>query len=361
MKIQEAGMLYLEYLLYKKRVRQVTYTGRTKEINRLIAFWFNREVEDILVEDVQAYEQQMKRKGNSDNYIIRMLLTVRALFNFLRTEKKLEVLASHEITMPKRPRKPVIYYTHEELENLLDFPKDNIYGARLMAWIMLILSTGMRISESLKIRRDQFIKDEVVVEEDKKNDIKKTITIYKANIEGKGGIARQIIVYQWAMVWIEAYLKMRKDDHPALFLNTCIDQPEQLGFWIEDNVRYFLRLADKRVGRRVTPHGLRRTASTHAYFNGADSKAIQDFLGHLSLQYTVRYLGVDYNRLAGVLYKNLRYDYVPSPAPTIEKVWAARLGYSSCKGCGTNDRPHSAQGFCHRCYVSQVSVDKRWL
>lgn len=335
---------YEAYLRYDKLASASTLKSLQGELRRFAQRWFDRDIELITENDVQLLRYELHAKEYGAGYIVKILSTLRAIFRFCKEELKLTVLDAKCIKLPSYPKRPASYLTHEELENLLDFNTRTLVGARLMAWIALTLSTGMRVSESMSLKRNDIRKETITFQG-------KAITFYKASIIGKGKLPREIIIQPFAMQWIEHYLKKRTDNHEALFIRHYSRTKNAPGkSWSAEGVRQQLMSAEKRVGRRVKPHELRRTAATFTHHKGAQEKTIQDFLGHRSLQYTDRYLGVNYHRLAFELNKYVRYDEI-GEAPSTLKAWAEKEGWECCQKCGTTNRPHSAKGLCHRCYM----------
>ena len=162
--------------------------------------------------------------------------------------------------------------TNGEIQQVLDAIKTETFtGLRLRALIEVLLSTGMRISEALSLKRMQF-------------DAGRT----EAEIVGKGKKRRTIFFTQRCRLWVQEYLNRRIDDHPNVFVTT--GYPVRPLGPREDISRFFQNLKTKAgLGKKFTPHILRHTFCTILRNNGADISIIKDLAGHQDIQTTARY------------------------------------------------------------------------
>ena len=69
----------------------------------------------------------------------------------------------------------------------------------------------------------------------------------------------------------------------------------------DDHLHQIFRDAVKRSGvkRRITPHDIRRAATTHMHLAGMPLKRLQDILGHYSLEVTQLYSLEDETEING--------------------------------------------------------------
>jgi integrase/recombinase XerD len=184
------------------------------------------------------------------------------------------------VTIPKRPRREVVYLTPDEVERFalaipLTTAKNTIHhsGLRFRALVEALLGSAMRIGELLSLAR----KD---IDFERKD----------ARVIGKGNKERTVFFTDRSLFWLRSYLDIRTDDLPALFLSQNGTRLSRTDIWRPFN-RY-RRLAG--LNKPVRPHLLRHTAATQLLFNGCPVGHIKEILGHERLETTCRYyLGLD--------------------------------------------------------------------
>lgn len=255
--------------------------------------------------DVLSLRQAMTDRHLSIARQYSVIMCLKSFLKFCRSVLGIACLDPAEIPLPKRPAPEVVYLTNDEVQRVLDAININTFaGIRLRALVELLLSTGMRISESLSLPRDIFEADRA-----------------EAEIVGKGKRKRHIFFSRRCRFWAREYLNRRVDDDPALFVTTGFPVRK---FQRADVHRFFANLRQKTgLEKRLTPHILHHTYCTNLRNNGADISYIKDLAGHQSIQTTARYyLGKDKNVLRLVVDNCLRYGFEDMPGsprqPTAE-------------------------------------------
>ncbi|SPF34829.1 Tyrosine recombinase XerC (fragment) [Syntrophobacter sp. SbD1] len=158
--------------------------------------------------------------------------------------------------------------------------------ARNWALFESLYSTGVRVSELVKLDLGGVAFDEAVV-----------------RVSGKGRKERIIPIGMKALDALRYYLGALEFQFPkgragsqALFLNS------RGGRLTARSVGRILKSELTACGlwQRLSPHGLRHTFATHLLNAGADLRAIQEMLGHESLSTTQRYTHVNIDQLMKV-------------------------------------------------------------
>ena len=117
-------------------------------------------------------------------------------------------------------------------------------------------------------------------------------------VRGKGQKDRPVFVSNAAARAIEAYLAVRTDTLPALFLNysrnnvasTSGDYRRLLPRSIQRTVTKYAKLAG--ITKHVSPHTMRHSFATDLLMNGADIRSVQSMLGHSNISTTQVYTHV---------------------------------------------------------------------
>lgn len=286
------------FLVYGRAERQYAVETQLKHRD-CFAAWIlpamgEREVEGLTRFDFLALRDAMGRCELSTARQSSVLATMKAFLGFCRTFLKLECMDPSEIRLPRKelPRPEAV--TPSEIAQMLGCL--NLYkfaDLRLRAICELILGTGVRLGEALRMERRPF--DQNVSEMD---------------IIGKGNKQRTVFFTDRCRYWTKTYLQSRCDNHPALFITTG-SPPRR---WAREDIsKHFIRLRERSgITKKLTPHMLRHTYCTNLLINGVDITFIKELAGHQDIQTTARYyLAVDKTNLRRVVKDNVRYDVRP--------------------------------------------------
>jgi site-specific recombinase XerD len=291
---------YLEAELCFARQSVLKYQDCLRQIIKMIG---DRPVVSYTADDVLELKAAMLRKNHSVGRRVSILAAFKRLLEFCRSREHLAVLDPATISMPKRPRREVVYLTVDEVERFVESirlrtlrDKICISGLRFRALVEVLLGSAMRIGEVLSLNRTAI-------------DFERR----EARIIGKGNKERTAFFTARALDWIRRYLDARTDDHPALFVS--LDGQSRLGQ--PDLWRPFAKYRKLTgINKRVTPHLLRHTAATQLLFNGCPIGHIKEILGHERLETTCRYyLGLDQRAAKQAHERFLVYD--PATIPVV--------------------------------------------
>ena len=174
-----------------------------------------------------------------------------------------------KVKTEKRVKKP---FSDIEIEQLRIAAQGD---KRLTAILELLLSTGMRVGELVRLNRDDVNGDEAIV-------------------FGKGAKERIVFLNARAQVALKIYEESRPDDdtNPALFSHLLRPYKRVEISCVEDTVREMGRKAGI---NDVHPHRFRRTAATMALSRGMPIDQVQQMLGHSQIATTLIYAQASYD------------------------------------------------------------------
>ncbi len=233
--------------------------------------------------DRQTAKSQTSENRLSAESINRMLSALRSYFNFLVDMDHEVPVAPDVIKLLKKEKKKLRVSERDALLKLVEAPtkleKDEKIAVRNRAMLEVLISTGVRISELIHI---------------KKTDIDKQGRIF---IRGKGKKERFVYLTERAQKHLQKYLEFRDNTEasPFLFLpfsgrNVNKKDKKMSPNYIQDKLKRYRELLGINVP--ISPHSIRHAFATYLAEQGADPSAIQRMLGHESLDTTTRYVNI---------------------------------------------------------------------
>lgn len=221
-------------------------------------------------------------KTHKKSTICRKLSALRSFFLFLIREGVVQSSPAASVASPRLDRYLPTVLTADEATALMETrPAGDELSLRDRAIVELLYSSGLRVGEAVSLNVGNLDFDQALV-----------------RVLGKGNKERIVPVGSKAEEALRDYLAERgtpPDDAP-LFLNHRGGRLTARS--IERNLK--VRLIQAGIARNATPHALRHTFATHLLDAGADLRAIQELLGHVSLSTTQKYTQISVEHLMAV-------------------------------------------------------------
>lgn len=253
--------------------------------------------EDITPEMLRKYRLRLNRL-EVDEHGGRLTATTQAYYlialrGFLKylARRNINSLDPSLVDLPKTHRPQVTFLHFDEVQDMLDaIDLETETGLRDRAIIELLFSGGLRVSELCKLNRDD-------INLERKEFV----------VRGKGSKDRPIFIDESAADRVAAYLAVRHDSLPALFLNNSrhTGETNTNGDYRRLTPRSIQRIIEKYtraagITKHVTPHTLRHSFATDLLMNGADLRSVQSLLGHSNISTTQIYTHITDTHLKDV-------------------------------------------------------------
>lgn len=268
---------FLKFLEVDKRASNNTLQSYKRDLKQFEQYLEENELKynKVTEKDVREYLNYLLEQNKKPSTVSRTIASIRAFYQYEVKNKKNIQNPTDNIQSPKIEKRTPCILTSEEVELLLEQPKDiDLKGTRDKAMLEFAYATGMRVTEiiSLNVEDIDLENGTVVCKASSKHRIiplgKISLLALKEYIEE----ARNILV--------------KTDKENALFVNLNGRRLTRQGFW--KIIKYYQEQAN--ITKDITPHTLRHSFATHLLQNGADLKAIQMMLGHSDISSTQVYM-----------------------------------------------------------------------
>ena len=290
---------FLEHLRVERNASAHTLRSYASDLEQFRSFlWsagFHRDEKkgDIRAEKIdhlaiRAYLSRLYREHKKSS-LARKLAAQRSFFRYLVDEGLITRSPAEIVATPKQEKNLPSFLSVDEVFALVEKPdRATPWGARDRAILETLYSCGIRVSELVGL-----------------SDGDADFQLGIVRVYGKGRKERIVPIGGKAIEALRAYLPRRDEvlarrkksgPRAPLFIN-----PRGTRL----TARSVARILQKHVLqsgllRKVSPHALRHTFATHLLDAGADLRAIQEMLGHVSLSTTQRYTHVSMDKLMEV-------------------------------------------------------------
>jgi integrase/recombinase XerD len=271
---------WIEAFLIDRKVQNLTpgtlYFYREK-FKLFIAFCKGEDIQrisQITANVLRRYLLHLQEKGHNPGGQHAALRAVKTLLLWYGAECQPDnwVSPTRRVKLPKLATDPLDPVSSDVFERLTEACGDDIYGRRDRALLEFLLDTGARASECLACNLADL------------DQVSGAVLIR----QGKGRKPRTVYLGKKARRSMRAYLRMRKDKRPGLWISRT---GERMTY---DGLRDILRRLSDRAGVPFpNPHSFRRAFALACLRNGMDVYTLQTLMGHADLQVLRRYLKQD--------------------------------------------------------------------
>ncbi len=276
---------YLRHLKDERRLSPHTLSAYRHDLGTFLDFCARSTIELANLDSyaVRQFAAECHRKGSSPRSISRRLSAVRRFLAYLVQEQVLTSNPAVSVQAPKPARRLPATMDADQVAGLLALPGDDLLTVRDRAMLELLYSSGLRLSELVRLD---------LVELD--------LADQTVRITGKGNKTRVVPVGRHAVAALEAWLERRAAiaaaDEDAVFVSRR--GTRLAGRTVQARLKQWAKRQG--AGLAIHPHMFRHSFATHLLEASGDLRAVQELLGHASISTTQIYTQLDFQHLARI-------------------------------------------------------------
>lgn len=244
-------------------------------------------------------------RENKPSSIHRRVCTLKGFFKFLKSNKIINEDPAEDLSYPKRAKSLPKFLPKDDMAKLLNSQKKSQMHQTVLE---VLYSTGARCNEVRNINLEdiEFNYKEVVTET---GEVEKQTTGQIIIRGGKGSKDRLVLLTPRAAAAIKAYIdgERKRVIEKTIKRHGSISEDAKRALFLSNRgkrvanrtIQHFISQISEKTGvRHTTPHMIRHSFASHLVMNKTNIRAIQQLLGHSSLDTTQIYANItpDYLR-----------------------------------------------------------------
>lgn len=237
---------------------------------------FNTEPNNLTDNMFKTVVLNMVDKGLSPTTINHRMRSTKQLFKYLELESLIKCNPVERLERKKIKGVAIEAFSEEQLTILLKQPNKNRFvGFRDYVLMLILLDTGVRVSELVAIRLEdiRMTDNEIMIP------------------RGKGGKSRRVYVSVKTKNALRRYIKARGDISGNPFLFVTSENAPMKQRTVQERLTIYGKKA-KIEGVRVSPHTFRHTFAKMYIMGGGDPFSLQALLGHSTLDMVKHYVNL---------------------------------------------------------------------
>ena len=276
--------LFFRYLETERRYSQNTIRSYQRDLEHFSVHLQDKKLShwaELKPHHIRTYASQIFIEGLGAKSIQRRLSAIRSFMNYLLREGMSKNNPAEGVKTPKAPKKLPGVLDIQQISQLLDIQETDPLSLRDKAIMELIYSSGLRLSEIVRL-----------------NQIDLNLSDKSLTVIGKGDKTRMLPIGNEAIKSLRSWLSCRNElanpEEEALFVGSRGNRLSRRS--IQSRIKHWAR--KNGIQQDVYPHLLRHSFATHMLEASGDLRAVQELLGHKDISTTQVYTHLDFEHLS---------------------------------------------------------------
>ena len=269
------------YLTVEKGLSNNTAINYSNDIAQFLEI-VKPDIKNISKYDIHSLIISLQENNYSISSILRKISSIKVFMKFLKKRNIIKGNIPENLEIPKNKKSLPDHLSINEVMKIINsINTEKPLEIRNRAIFELLYATGIRASELINLKRDNYDRNSGIIK-----------------VYGKGSKERVVPLHYDAIFFIEKYLRdvypqLEKKKTNYLFLTRTGSKMTRQYLW--KLVKKYAIIAG--IDKNIYPHLLRHSFATHLLEGGADLRSVQKFLGHSDISTTQIYTHISIAKL----------------------------------------------------------------